>query len=187
MSAPRIRKAQRVIGDTLVFRNATVDDARFILSLRTGEHAAPFLNPTPDDIAAQVRWLEDYTACDDQAYFIVEFDDEPVGTLRLYDAEGDSFCWGSWIMAPNRPRQAAMESTLMVYAYGLDHLGFSAGHFDIRKWNDKVLNFHERLGAERIGETELSILFSMPQEAIATIRKQYTEFLRGNVEVEPLQ
>ena len=107
-----------------MFRDACVSDAEFILSLRTDENKSRFLSATKNDLEAQKAWLIQYAAADDQAYFIIEFNDEPIGTVRLYDAQQDSFCWGSWILKDGRPRQAAMESALMVYAYAVNHLGF---------------------------------------------------------------
>ena len=123
-SIPSIRKASIVRGDTLIFRDATPDDAEFILSLRTDAEKSRYLSATTNELGAQRAWLERYASSEGQAYFIIEFNNESIGTVRLYDAQGESFCWGSWILKDGRPRQAAMESALMVYAYAIDHLGF---------------------------------------------------------------
>lgn len=107
MSAPamiRLRKAARVVGKTLYFRNATVDDAAFILSLRTNAEKSRYLSAVSGDLAEQEAWLERYAHADDQAYFIIEYQGTPIGTVRLYDPQGESFCWGSWILHSSRPR-----------------------------------------------------------------------------------
>ncbi len=52
----------------------------------------------------------------------------PQGVNRKVRVIG--FCWDSWILKDGRPKHAALESALMVYAYGLDHLGFAGTHFD---------------------------------------------------------
>lgn len=174
---PTIRKAALVRGETLVFRDACEADAEFILSLRTDEKKSRYLNATANDIEAQRKWLAHYATADDQAYFIIEFNNEPVGTVRLYDAQQESFCWGSWILKDGHPRQAAMESALMVYAYAVDHLGFKACHFDVRKGNERVWQFHERFGAQRVGETELDYLYSLSLQAIRNSLLRYREFL----------
>ena len=77
-----------------------------------------------------------------------------------------------------------MVSALMVYAYAVDHLGFKACHFDVRKGNDRVIKFHERFGAKIVEETELDYLFQLSLSAIEESRAQYVEFLRGGVSVE---
>lgn len=183
-SIPCVAKAQRVHGDTLTFRDANVSDAEFILSLRVDAEKSRYLSQTANDIAAQHAWLERYAAGEGQAYFIIEFNGERIGTVRLYDAQENSFCWGSWILKDGRPRQAAMESALMVYAYVIDHLGFKACHFDVRKGNERVLKFHERFGAMRVGETEQDYLYSLSLESIQEARRRYSEFLSGEVRVE---
>jgi len=183
---PQIRKAKRVVGRTLTFRNVTLSDAEFILSLRTNENKSRFLSQVPDDLEAQRRWLEDYAVCQDQAYFIIEYQEVPVGTVRLYDPQSYSFCWGSWILTDGCPIQAAMESALMVYYYAIDVLGFNSAHLDVRKGNERVWKFHEHFGAKRIAETELNYLYQLNGEAIATSRKRYQCFLKHVVCVENL-
>jgi len=184
MSAPpRLRKAARVMGKTLAFRDAGPQDAAFILSLRTDPEKSRYLSATPADVAAQRAWLTRYAVADDQAYFIIDYQGAPVGTVRLYDAREYSFCWGSWILADGRPQQAAMESALMVYAYALDHLGFTAAHFDVRKGNERVWQFHERFGARRVAETELDYLYTLDQAAISESRRRYARFLPDGVTV----
>ena len=171
MSAPSIRKAVSIRGETLraLFRDVNLEDAEFILSLRTDEMKSRFLSATSNDLQTQRNWLEGYAKTDNQSYFIIEYLGLPVGTVRLYDPQQDSFCWGSWILSDSRPRQAAMESALMVYAYALDHLGFKSSHFDVRKGNERVWQFHERFGAQRVQETD-GIFFTSFATKLSGIR-----------------
>ena len=180
---PTIRKAQRIMGKTLTFRDANVDDAAFILSLRTDENKSRYLSAVSADLNAQQAWLEGYASATDQAYFIIECQDESIGTIRLYDAQEDSFCWGSWILKDDRPSQAAMESALMVYSYAVDHLGFKAAHFDVRKGNDRVSAFHERFGARCISETDLDFFYAIDLPSIQASRARYLKFLPSAVVV----
>ena len=170
-------------GKTLTFRNATVDDAAFILSLRTDAEKSRYLSAVSGELSEQQAWLARYADADDQAYFIIELQGEPIGTVRLYDPRGDSFCWGSWILKDGRPSHAAMESALMVYAYALDHLGFAGAHFDVRKGNERVWQFHERFGARRVAETDLDYFYRLDREAIAASRERYRRFLDSSVTV----
>ena len=181
---PQMRKAGRVTGKTLEFVNASVSDAEFILSLRVDEKKSQFLSKVAPDLGAQQRWLEQYGASTDQAYFVIRFSGEPVGTVRLYDPRDESFCWGSWILADSRPSHAAMESALMVYSYATEHLGYSGAHFDVRKGNERVWRFHERFGATRIGETEANYLYRLDRAAIRAALQRYAKFLPDGVKVE---
>jgi len=178
---PAIRKAVQIKGKTLTFRDATVDDADFILSLRTDHDKSRYLSSTPHDISKQILWLERYTVADDQAYFIIEFRGEPIGTVRLYDAQKNSFCWGSWILNTGSQKHASIESVLMVYAYAVDHLDFRAAHFDVRKGNESVWLFHERFGARRISETDLDYLYKIDLSSIKASCSRYSKFLPDGI------
>lgn len=174
---PLIQKTSIIKGKTLIFRNANENDAEFILSLRTDERKSRYLSVTSNDIAAQRIWLEKYKNSTSEAYFIIEYDSDPIGTVRLYDPQQDSFCWGSWILKDSRPHQAAMESALIVYTYAIEILGFRASHFDVRKENERVWQFHERFGAVRTSETEIDYLYKLPIESIQESLQRYKKFL----------
>jgi RimJ/RimL family protein N-acetyltransferase len=181
----QILKAHKLRGRTLVFRNAEVTDAAFILSLRVDSKKSKYLTQTSPEVSRQIAWLDDYAGKVDQAYFIIETkESSPLGSVRLYDAQGDSFCWGSWILKDGAPRSAAIESALMVYSYAIDHLGFRATHFDVRKGNENVRRFHERCGAERVGETDTDYLYQINLEKIIALRTKAKIYLAESVTVE---
>lgn len=171
------------MGKTLVFRDVNVNDAGFILSLRTDESKSRFLSAVSADLSAQQAWLEGYANSKNQAYFIIEHQNEPIGTVRLYDAQQDSFCWGSWILKDSRPSHAALESALMVYSYGIEHLGFKSSHFTVHKGNQRVWVFHERFGAKRVSESADEYRYSLPLTAIEQSRLKYAKFLANGVVV----
>lgn len=167
----------------MTFRNATVRDAALILNLRTDANKSRYLSAVSGALAEQQAWLERYAQADDQAYFVIELQGETLGTVRLYDAQADSFCWGSWEVKDGSPGHAAMESALMVYAYAIYHLGSKAAHFDVRKGNERVWRFHERFGARRTAETALDYFYQLDSQAIAAVQKRYQRFLHGSVSV----
>jgi RimJ/RimL family protein N-acetyltransferase len=183
---PRLHKAARVTGHKLQFRNAGSGDAAFILRLRTDADKARHLSAVSGSLAAQEAWLDRYAADRDQAYFIIEDRAaRPVGTVRLYDPQGESFCWGSWIKDDAAPSSFAVESALMVYRYG-QHRGFTASHFDVRIDNDKVWAFHERLGARRVKTTELDHHYVMDAAAIQGALANLARWLPNGISVVEL-
>jgi RimJ/RimL family protein N-acetyltransferase len=162
----------------LIFRDANVNDAAFILKLRTDNQKSRYLSTTDAGLEKQKSWLNQYASQNDQAYFIIEtLEGEPLGTVRLYDAQGNSFCWGSWILKEGAPKIAGIESALMVYAYALDYLKFEAAHFDVRKGNETVWRFHERFGALKIGETGMNYLYQIDTDKISEAQKRYKKYL----------
>jgi RimJ/RimL family protein N-acetyltransferase len=180
-----IQKAKRVTGKTLVLRDANIGDASFIVAMRTDSRKAKFLSSTSPEINQQIAWLEAYANKTDQAYFIIENRlGEALGLVRIYDARGDSFCWGSWILNDGAPQNAAIESALMVYSYAIDQLGFKNAHFDVRKKNISVWRFHERFGARRTDETELDFFYQIDSERIFIARQRYKKFLPDPLVIE---
>ena len=178
VSAPTLRKAERIQGRNLVLRNAGVADAAFILGLRSDERKARHLSRTPPSLGEQVAWLERYGHSTREAYFIIEGSGaEPLGTVRLYDPQGDSFCWGSWILKDGAPSSAAIESALMVYAYALDTLGFLCAHFQVQRDNQRVWAFHERFGAVRVGQDDTEFRYTLSNAAIRASMQRYRRFL----------
>lgn len=178
-------KPAKVVGKSLTFRDARCEDAKFILELRTDPSKGRHLSATSSELSAQVSWLERYVADPSQIYFIIEDQNgERVGTVRLYDQQGSSFCWGSWILKAGVPSGYAIESALMVYAFARS-LGFTAAHFDVRKGNESVWHFHERMGAVRTGETEQDIFYSIDAAAIEATTKRYRRYLPNPIQITP--
>jgi len=168
----------KIEGRTINFRNAQIDDAAFILKLRTDPQLNIYLNRTNPDLNEQKLWIKNCQENTGQYYFIIEDkEQESVGTVRLYDFKADSFCWGSWIIQPNSPRKAAIESALLVYELGFYELGFQKSHFDVRKENAKVIEFHKRYGAKIIEETDKDCFFIFTRKNYEFVRDQYRQFL----------
>ena len=180
---PSFVKPEKVLGKHIVLRDARPDDAEFIVGLRTDPVKGQYLSSTSPDVAAQVAWLEAYARDGSQVYFIIE-DRAGTrhGTVRLYDARGESFSWGSWILADGRPSGFAVESALMVYRYALS-LGFAAAHFSVRVGNESVWKFHERFGAVRTGEEGEDYFYAISRDAIEAAFEKYKKYLPDGIAI----
>lgn len=182
-ASPSFIKPRSVTGNKLIFRDARVDDAEFILSLRTDERKSKYLSSTSSDIGKQINWLEQYANDASQIYFIIQNEKcGRIGTVRLYDQQGDSFCWGSWIKKDGAPSGFGIESALIVYHFAL-HLGFEKAHFDVRKKNAAVCQFHERFGAVIVGQSEHDFYYTIDRQAIENILDKYKHFLPNGIAV----
>lgn len=180
---PVFKKADRVVGNSLVFRDANVDDAEFILALRMDEKKGKYLSKTSPELEKQIKWLKSYKNDDSQIYFIIlDKNENSIGTVRLYDKKDNSFCWGSWILKAGVPNCCSIESALMVYAFALK-LGFKEAHFDVRKENHSVWKFHERFGATKIAETADDYFYNISFDAIHDSFNRYKKFLPHGIEV----
>ena len=185
MTQPAIRKARVVEGRTLSFTNAVEADAPFIVALRTDPAKAQHISATSTSVQAQAAWLRRYAVSPHEAYFVIRHVDRtPIGTVRMYDPRGPSFCWGSWIMRSDAPASAAIESAVMVYRYALEELGFESSHFCVNRGNQRVCTFHERFGAVRVEEREHEYEYHISNDAIRRSLERYMRFCRGPLSVE---
>lgn len=157
-------------------------DAEFILKLRLDEKYNQFLSSVNPNLQAQKDWIKKYKISEqnrEQFYFIIELlDGTPCGTVRVYDLRPDSFCWGSWILNEDKTRYAALESAFLVYQFGFENLGFSKSHFDVRKGNDRVISFHQKMGATQTGESDLDYYFEITNDAVSAAKQRLKEKLQ---------
>jgi RimJ/RimL family protein N-acetyltransferase len=173
--------------NTLFFRLAEIDDASFILGLRTDETYNKHLSVVDTSLAMQIDWLEQYKKREEiseEFYYIIclKGSKKPIGTVRIYDFKKDlnSFCWGSWILNENKTRYAAIECAILVYDFAFGYLNFNLCHMDIRKENRKVIDFHKRMGVKIIGETELNLLGLYKKEDYLQVRTSLQNLVSMN-------
>ena len=170
-----------LISKTIKLRLIEEDDAEFVLSLRTDDKYNKFISSVSPDVEAQKKWIKSYK--DDeinkkQFYFIIERrEGVRCGTVRVYDLNEKSFCCGSWILNEDKTRYAALESAVLVYDFGFNELGYSMSHFDVMKGNEKVISFHEKMGARRTGEDTENIFFIIDKENILDFKRKFAKIL----------
>lgn len=187
MNIVKVCKVERIRGKSLVLRNARVSDASFVLTLRMDENKARHISKISGELLLQENWLLDYAKRDSEAYFIIEnLQGVPLGTIRIYDAKGDSFCWGSWILKSEAPQNAAIESALIAYSYALKFLGFSNAHFQVNKSNQRVCKFHERFGATRVFEDQIQYEYTIANNAILLAMEKYRRYLPDGIVLEDI-
>lgn len=168
-----------VRGKQIYLREVTLDDAEFILTLRTDPKKSRYLSPTISDITQQRAFIERYLQSLTDYYFIIcDWSARSLGTVRIYDIQGDSFCWGSWIISDSAPIGTAMESALLLYDFAFFSLHYKNSHFDVRKDNRRVVKFHERFGAQITREDESNFYFSYNIISYLNARQKYSKHLQ---------
>jgi len=162
-----------ISGKNVDLRRIDVSDAEFVLSLRIDPEINQYLSPVDNDLEKQREWIKRCMADPEQWYFIIQSKkQQPVGTVRIYDIQGKSFCWGSWIVIPEARRYASFESAVLLYHYAFFELGFESTHMDVRKKNESVIRFHIRFGATITHENELDVFLTFNKEIF--VQKQAT-------------
>jgi RimJ/RimL family protein N-acetyltransferase len=161
-------------------RLVETSDAEFILSLRLDAEKNKHLSKVSNDLQAQIDWITGYKqrelAKKEYYFIIMGAQADELGAVRLYDFRDDSFCWGSWILVRNAPIHAAIESALAVYEIAFFELGFNRSHFDVRKENTRVVDFHRRFGATTTGEDDLNWYFELTRDSYELTKKRYQRY-----------
>jgi RimJ/RimL family protein N-acetyltransferase len=171
-------KSVIVRGKNILLRAATPDDAEFVFALRTNDAKVRFLNPVQGTVEDQRAWLVRCHADPRQVYFVIcTHAGERLGLVRIYDPQGDSFCWGSWLIKDGAPSSTGIESALLLYRHALYALGFERSHFDVRIGNDGVIRFHEGFGAREVRRDATDVYFTIDRAAIEASLHKYRRYL----------
>ncbi|MFT7257046.1 MAG: hypothetical protein ACI8VR_002097, partial [Candidatus Azotimanducaceae bacterium] len=89
----------------LAMREVLISDADYVFGLRVNDGYNQYLSKVSNEVSDQVAYIKKYISSSARSsfYFIIENKARNVrcGTLRLYNFNGDSFEWGSWILDEN--------------------------------------------------------------------------------------
>ncbi len=164
-------------------RLASGKDAAFLLDLRLNPERNQNISATSNDLNAQLAWMRAYElrhSAGSEAYFIIEANGMPQGSLRLYDyhLSDNSYCWGSWIIRPGAPSATAFKSLILSYDLAFGALRFAKARFEVRQANVSVWKFHETLGARIVREDCLTRYYAYTAEDYANARPRLQAFAK---------
>lgn len=101
-------------------------DAEFILSLRTDPKLSRFIHPTENDDEKQRAYIRCYKEREKQGmdyYFIFFLQGEPVGLARIYNVQGDTFTFGSWLFKEGLPYWVSIAGAIIAREFAFEELG----------------------------------------------------------------
>jgi RimJ/RimL family protein N-acetyltransferase len=176
-----------VEGPRLRLRPVVPDDAAYIHALRTDPRYNMHLSPVTGGVEDQRRWIACYLEREAQGseiYFVIErrSDAQRCGVVRLYDITGQQFTWGSWILDEHKPSKAALESAVLIYQIGFEHMQMQKAVFDVRCENAHTISFHRRFGATETGFDEINIYFEYTCEQFFFHLPQYQRLLGERIQ-----
>lgn len=161
----KIVQPEMLRGKYVNLREVTIEDAAFILSLRTDEKKARFIHKTDNNLQKQIDYLKHYFTLDNEWYFIIENKQHiPLGTIRIYNAKRKEFTGGSWIMNESATPQESFEGDLLLKRYAFEVLCFEKSYFNVYKNHTKVIRYHKMCGSEIVSQTNEEYLFEYTQE-----------------------
>jgi RimJ/RimL family protein N-acetyltransferase len=145
-------------------RLVDLDDAQFILDLRSDSKLKTHLSISTETIEAQRDFIIQYKKKENDGmeyYFIIENNSNAVGCVRIYDIDKDAktFTWGSWIVQHNNPGHVALSSAYLSYYFAFNYLLLDTALFDVRNKNTSVKKLY-KLYADIIYEDNMNCYFS---------------------------
>lgn len=151
----------------LKFKLVDVEDAKFILKLRTDGRLNEFLSQTKPNIEEQKEWIEKYKSREREKieyYYIIEYNNVKYGTLRIYNINNKVATWGSWIISPERPKGLADLSAYESFKICFEKLDLEKLVLDVLKNNKKAIYLYEKYGFKKYKEDEEYFYYYLTKE-----------------------
>jgi len=134
-------------------RPLALEDAEFIVEIRSDRHRTRFLHPIPPSVEAQRDYILQYFERPGDYYFVVERAGEKSreGLIAIYNAnlEKKQADWGRWILRPGS--LASVESVLRIYEAAFDCLHLDEVRSHTFYENKQVVSFHDHCNLSRRG------------------------------------
>lgn len=142
-----MKKISPIIGISYKLRPVSLDDAKFIVEMRTSDpERVAYIHPISKDIESQKKWIKKYLDSDNDYYFVIEnlLTKEDEGLIGLYNISvNETAEWGRWIIKPSS--FAATESVLLIYKFGFQILNLKEIYCRTIVNNTKVISFHNSI------------------------------------------
>ncbi|MDC6389765.1 GNAT family N-acetyltransferase [Maribacter sp. PR1] len=160
------------------FRLVEMEDAEFILSLRNNEKLAKHINPTSTDMEEQINWLKEYKNREKNGkdFYIINLKKDGktrLGLNRIYNVEGDTFEFGSWLYSPEAGPNDAVLGELFTKGLAFEELGFNLCKMETKKKNTRVLWYAKSYKPKFTGEDEFNHYFESDYENFKAHREKY--------------
>lgn len=179
------QSVEMIEGVRLRLRLIEPDDAAYVYGLRTDPAYNAHLSAVQGTADDQRRWIESYKAREaalHELYYVIERrDGVPCGLVRLYDISAEGFTWGSWILDTNKPQKAALESALLSFGIGFEHLDLPAAYVDVRKNNARAISIYERLGMTEIRRDDQDIFYRFDRTRFLADRAGLLAIVEGEI------
>jgi len=147
-------------------RPVRLDDAAFIVWLRSLEHTKGKLGDSAASVADQEAWLRTYFAREDDFYFIVEtLGGLPAGTHGLYNVSGGNGEAGRLIIRPEVP--AAVPTSLITFDLAYEEMGLKELRGTSVSTNEKVHSYVRKFGFRQTGiESAARVIHGQPADIV---------------------
>lgn len=177
-------------GKTIYLTLVEVNDAKFILSLRTNERLNKYLSPTENNIDNQKLWISKYKEREKEKkefYFKTkDYENNDIGVVRLYniDMNENKATFGSFIMNEKHPKYAALESMILILYFAFFNLNIEKIELDVRINNLHAKNFYQRFGFKKINENNLDEFYELEKKDFLKLYENYEKYVERDDKFE---
>jgi hypothetical protein len=150
------------------FRLVEIEDAQFILELRTNPRLARNLSTTSLRLEDQQHWISEYKKRESERkeFYFLTLDEkgEKLGVNRIYNCDEESFEIGSWVFLPDLLITTSIFGDLAVRDFGFEVLSYKYCRFELLRSNRPVLKYHLEFKPDLISEDETKFYFRLSRE-----------------------
>lgn len=137
------------VGHRYSLRPVEIEDAEFIVDIRTDPRLSRYINSTSPRVSDQVLWLKRYFDRPGDWYFVIidNRNGQREGVAGIYDFNETQGVaeWGRWVLRPGS--LAAVESAALIYRTAFDRLKLVEMYCRTVADNKAVVSFHNSSGA----------------------------------------
>lgn len=158
-------------------RSVNIDDAEFIIMLRTDSKKSRFISSTGSDIELQKKWIEGYIKreAENKEYYFIAIDEkgEKFATYRVYNIEDDICEIGSWVSKPGyKNTNNSIKVDLIMKEFVFETLKYSKVRFEVNKANTSVVKYHKLFNPILVRESEDNNYFILEKENFESRRNK---------------
>lgn len=137
-------------------RLVDIEDAEFILKLRTDPIKGRYIGKTDDTLTSQINWIKSYKERErvgEDYYFMYSFQGNPAGVNRIYNIRGTQFIHGSWVFSNDVPPFCSLAAAIIAREIAYEDLDLllEEDTSGIHQDNKNVLEISRILGVEFTG------------------------------------
>lgn len=138
---------KEIIGKYSKLRSVKTEDAEFILSLRLNDKLNKYINKVDNDIKKQEEWINLQQQREGDYYFLIlNLDNQPLGTISLYNIKENNAEFGRWVSKGNMIIN--IESAILIHKFAFEDLNLDLVYTNTMAENKQVVNFHKRFGSK---------------------------------------
>ena len=140
---------------SLKLRKIKEEDLQLIMKWRMSPEVTSYMYTNPTlTIEGQKKWLKAISKSAEVLYWIIEFDNTPIGVMNICDMDkvNKKCSWAYYIGDTSfRGRGIAVTLECNIYDYVFNVLGLNKLCCEVFETNDKVVRMHEKFGSETEG------------------------------------